>query len=117
MLFLALLLISAGRVQSLRCIPSSSSRYIVDVRPASRSSRLYVADFDEIRDVSRLSRTQLQALSKAYGLKATGTNEDLMSRLNEAAALKDASTVRLEEPDVVDTPVKKTAAVASSKGW
>ena len=78
---------------------------------------MYVADFDEIRDVSRLSRTQLQALSKAYGLKATGTNEDLMSRLNEAAALKDASTVRLEEPDLVDIPVKKTVAVESSKGW
>lgn len=87
-------------------------------RIAVTSVSLSISSFDkDMTELSKLSRTELQTLSKEYGLKATLKTADLIINLEMAiSSIDDSERSRL--PSATETlklsPLEKTVTVKST---
>jgi hypothetical protein len=91
-----------------------STNYRIAVTSVSLSSSSFDKDMTEL---SKLSRTELQTLSKEYGLKATLKTADLIINLEMAiSSIDDSERSRL--PSATETlklsPLEKTVTVKST---
>ena len=118
-MFLILFLFTwAAYVQSLHnMVPTRrnlSTNHRISVTSVSLSSSSFDKDMTEL---SKLSRTELQTLSKEYGLKATLKTADLIINLEMAiSSIDDSERSRL--PSATETlklsPLEKTVTVKST---
>lgn len=120
MLFLALLFICAGQLDSLKCTSPSWSQVCTLKRVSYRYVRMYSSQPDEeMVDLDKLSRVELQSLAKEYGLKATGKTTDLIEQLSLAIASIRADANLLlpsEEQTLKVSPLERTVTLDSSAG-
>ena len=74
---------------------------------------------EEMVDLDKLSRVELQSLAKEYGLKATGKTTDLIEQLSLAIASIRADANLLlpsEEQTLKVSPLERTVTLDSSAG-
>jgi hypothetical protein len=91
---------------------------LVTHRIASTSTSLSSSSFDkDMKELNKLSRTELQTLSVEYGLKATLKTADLIINLEMAISTINSSEKSLL-PSATETlklsPLEKTATVKST---
>ena len=118
-MFLILFLFTwAAYVQSLHNMVPTRRHLSTNHRIAVTSVSLSSSSFDkDMTELSKLSRTELQTLSKEYGLKATLKTADLIINLEMAiSSIDDSERSRL--PSATETlklsPLEKTVTVKST---
>jgi hypothetical protein len=118
-MFLILFLLTwTAHVSSLQNVMLSRSHLLVTHRIASTSTSLSSSSFDkDMKELNKLSRTELQTLSVEYGLKATLKTADLIINLEMAISSINSSEESLL-PSATETlklsPLEKTATVKST---
>ena len=115
MFLVIFLLTCTAHVSSLQI---SRSHLSISNRIATISTTLSLSSFDkDMTELNKLSRTELQTLSKEYGLKATLKTADLIINL-EAAISSINSLEKSSLPSATDTlkfsPLEKTLTIKST---